>query len=93
MSTPLFQLHKDSRKTFPEVLEFLRQEDPDNCPRTSESVSMILRRGTDRLKVIRALAKAYGKQEAVVEAAALESQRLYRQQQDQRKRERELVSA
>lgn len=62
-------IHKASGMTYREVLDKLREFSPE-MPRTHPSLIYILKRGTDRAPVLRALAYAYGKKYAVIEAAA-----------------------
>lgn len=79
--TTLYDLHKDSKRSFGYVLEVYRRDNPDASVKTTEAVAMIVRRGTDRTPWIRALAKAWNVKVPVVEAAAQESRRQHRERE------------
>ena len=77
----LFDLHRESKKSFPYVLSVMQSRMPENCPKTPEAVSMILRRGTENINVLRVFAEVWEKGMPEVEAAARVTRYNYRQKE------------
>lgn len=85
MKTPLFELHQKSGLSFRAVLEHLRTADPTEAPKTPEAVSMILRRGTEKIGLLEGLSNAYQVPIEDLRKISATSREIYRQSVKARK--------
>jgi transcriptional regulator with XRE-family HTH domain len=74
----LEQMRQESGLSIQGVLDAVRTIAPDAAPTARSGIIHWERRGTDSIRVIRALAQVYGRPLEEVEAAALDAHQQYR---------------
>lgn len=75
ITTPLMALHHDSKLSYKTVMEHFKAELGNECFNNPAYVSVLLRRGTDRISYLRAFSNAYKQPFSLVEELATETKR------------------